>query len=111
MKNLKDVLPEKAKNEGKPDTDLTWPHYDFGYRCGYNKAIDDCHAKLGEVVECIKRIVQEIPSVEGEMISIDDVNKALDQLQAEHTSGKIAGGGEGRIEENSIKGGRITSRR
>ena len=37
---------KKVVNEGKPDTELTYPHYEFGYRVGYNQALTDILKEL-----------------------------------------------------------------
>jgi len=41
-----EVEGREVVNEGKPNTEMTYPHYEFGYRCGYNQSLSDIQALL-----------------------------------------------------------------
>lgn len=42
------VKTQKVHNPGKPDEDGSYAHYDFGYRAGYNQALDQVISIINE---------------------------------------------------------------
>ena len=42
------MVGEDAKHDGKPDTTDTFQHYDFGYRVGYNQALQEIRKRINE---------------------------------------------------------------